>query len=101
MSNQHFYAERSPYGIRTTSPADTLHQFSCKADRDAVVNAFPDTFSPVTLKEVKHRYDLRKFSCDGQHGMWVTEVFDKKAKSTRLVHSERIGYKPSYRTQQW
>lgn len=58
---RHWYAEISPYGTNTISDADTLARFDNMQDRNAYCSIDPEHRAPVTLEEVRHRYDVTAF----------------------------------------
>ena len=61
---RHWYAEYSPYGVATLSDGDTLTRFATKQERDNWCSEDPEHRASVTLAEVRHRYDVRKFGSD-------------------------------------
>lgn len=65
----HYYAEFHPYGIRTLSEGMQLYRFDTRAERDEwVMRMNRDPYRPqwhaVAVREISHRYDLRKFVHD-------------------------------------
>lgn len=98
-----FYAEFCPYGTKTISGGDTLMGFDSREERDEMVeriNAVPDIgvsgdrAQAVTVREVSHRYDVRKFRddpfCDYRHE--VDGMLTCKGKPF-LEISHRPGYR--------
>ena len=70
---QHYYAEFRPYGIRTISEGMQLYRFDTRAERDEWVermsrypycHPYRHQWHAVTVREISHRYDLRKFDND-------------------------------------
>lgn len=66
--SRHYYAEFSPYGIRTLSEGDRLMRFDSREERDAMVDTINDAdlfvfprAQEVTLREVAHRYRVSDF----------------------------------------
>lgn len=68
-----FYAEFCPSGTKTISDCDTLMGFDTREERDEIVDrinavvdieASDDRAQAVTVREVSHRYDIRKFRDD-------------------------------------
>lgn len=68
-----FYAEYCPFGTTTISDSDTLMGFDTREERDEMVDRInavvdieesDDRAQAVTVREVAHRYDVRKFRDD-------------------------------------
>lgn len=77
-----FYAEFCPFGTKTISDGDTLMAFDTREERDEMVerinavvdiDARDDRAQAVTVREVAHRYDVRKFR-DDPFGDYCHEV---------------------------
>ena len=72
-----FYAEFCPFGTKTISDGDTLMGFDSREERDEMVKRFnadgDDVAQAVTVREVSHRYDVRKFR-DDPSGDYCHEV---------------------------
>lgn len=71
MSSRHYYAVRYAYP-RAISDADILAQFSGAQERREYIQRMNSAgyfgdWEPVTLAEVRHRFDLRDFSRDPRH----------------------------------
>lgn len=66
--NAMFYAEFCPFGTKTISDGDTLMGFDSRDERDEMVERLnadgDDRAQAVTVREVSHRYDVRKFRDD-------------------------------------
>lgn len=83
-----FYAEFCPCGITTISEGDTLMGFDTREERDEMVErinadvdieARGDRAQAVTVREVAHRYDVRKFTNDPlwrllPRGQWAAHL---------------------------
>lgn len=99
-----FYAEFCPFGTKTISHGDTLMGFDTREERDEMVeriNAIyddrthgDDRAQAVTVREVSHRYDVRKFRDDpfGDYCHEVNGVRTCKGKPFSEI-SHRPGYK--------
>ena len=68
-----YYAEFCPFGTKTISDGDTIMGFDTREERDEMVErinsavdieARGDRAQAVTVREVAHRYDIRKFRND-------------------------------------
>lgn len=77
-----FYLEFCPFGTKTISDGDTLMGFDTREERDEMVErinavvdieAMDDRAQAVTVREVSHRYDVRKFR-DDPWGTYCHEV---------------------------
>lgn len=77
-----FYAEFCPCGITTISDGDKLMGFDTREERDEMVERLNavvdieesgDRAQAVTVREVAHRYDVRKFTND-PYGDYCHEV---------------------------
>lgn len=96
-ATRHYYAEFCPYGTDTISDGDTLMRFATREERDDMVkrinDADGDRAQAVTLAEVSHRYNVRKFF-DDPFGDCVREVDGLKTCAGRPFYEicHRRGY---------
>lgn len=100
-NKKHYYAVYSPYGTRTLSEEDTLMMFETEKERDNMVehlNRLSDGYTfyaePVTLREVAHRFDVRKFWND-PWGVYCREVPHLKTCAGRNFFE--ISQRPNYK----
>lgn len=67
-NSRSYYAEFCPYGIKTLSQEDTLMCFDSREERDEMVERINEVednrAQAVTVRDVAHRYDVRKFRND-------------------------------------
>ena len=98
-----FYAEFCPRGTKTISDGDTLMAFDTREERDEMVDrinavvdieASDDRAQAVTVREVSHRYDVRKFRNDPS-GDYCHEVNGMRTCNGKPFFE--ITHRPGYR----
>lgn len=98
-----YYAEFCPSGTKTISDGDTLMGFDTREERDEMVDrinavvdieAMDDRAQAVTVREVSHRYDIRKFR-DDPWGIYCHEVNGLRTCKGKPFFE--ISHRPGYR----
>lgn len=98
-----FYMEYCPFGTTTISDGDKLMGFDTREERDEMVERINavvdieesgDRAQAVTVREISHRYDVRKFRDDpfGDYCHEVNGVLTCKGKPFFEI-SHRPGYR--------
>lgn len=97
---RHYYAEFHPYGIRALSGGMRLYRFMTAEERDEWVSHmnrddFNPQWQPVTVREISHRYDLKKFDIDQWHDTRHRHEGPERTSAGRTP--EYVTTRPNYR----